>query len=177
MCEDERSIIDVNSLPGGGKWELEVLGYSSLDFIEKMAYLSFTDYMWNAIFHQPVGYNPRHPTQAMTGILHDGVCAYIPKRWRKVLYLFIGIGTGLDRIHGVDAFFYLNGEIVTLDTTINPSKKHNADFLLTPRNVDIHRRTIVSELMRDISRLLVYRHEQMLAGLHRESSHLSRRIW
>src|SRR4051812_23836929 len=116
-------VLDISSLPSGRKWELQVLGFTVADreFARPMQYHEFDSYLMQVMLHQPVNYNPRCPRSGMTSELYDSVRNYLPKKWRKFLSLYIALGLGLDRVHGVDAFFYLNGVSVTLDLTTNTS--------------------------------------------------------
>src|ERR1035437_4612691 len=161
--------LEISSLPKGRKWELDVLGYCPIEFSREMYYWEFTSYLWNAISDQPEGYDPRlgydpnDPLKCMTGQLFDGVRRHIPGRWREFLRLYIALGTGLDRVHGVDALFFLNDTYVTMDATLDMSKRKGADFLLTPQNIDIEKNIISETLVHSIAKRLVHRYELKLA--------------
>ncbi|SRR6056297_1359886 len=56
--------------------------------------------------------------------------------WNKLL-LYNAVSSPLDYYHGVDCFFEFEGEIVTIDLTVNPSKViYKADLVLHPDDLE-----------------------------------------
>lgn len=88
-------------------------------------------------------YNPSNPKVAMTGVIWSAVKRYLPRRvggeTSGPLNLYIAIGkTSFDWDYGVDAFFWWEGALVTIDASVyvKPDSKLKADFLLNPWDLD-----------------------------------------
>src|SRR5579872_3883383 len=125
--------IDLSSLYPGRQFEINTLGYTPITgYIPP--YAEFNDSMWWVVSHQPEDYDFRRPTGGLNEELFELVAERLPKKWRKFLYLFIAVGSSFDQYHGIDAFFYLNGVIVSIDVTTDLSKTGKADFIVTPMN-------------------------------------------
>jgi hypothetical protein len=74
-------------------------------------------------------WNPRQPI-LLGKHLHEAVAQVLTPELRKHLRLFNSLGTHLDAA-GVDGFFELGGDIVTIDLTTRSGKEYSADQLVT----------------------------------------------
>ena len=75
----------------------------------------------------------------------------LPRRWRNFLRLYVSVGSSFDWWHGIDAFFYVNDRIVTLDVTLNRSKGFKADFRVTKSEMDPEKGRIAQGLAEKIA--------------------------
>lgn len=147
----------------GRKFEIACLGYCPPDG-PPARYQEFEPSKWWAIYHQPEDYDPRHPTGGLNDELYDRVYGFLPRRWRHFLNLYIAVGTSFDQWHGIDAFFFLNDAIVTIDVTTDLFKRSfKADFLVTEKEMDPVEGRVSDALASKIANLLIRRCQQRRA--------------
>jgi len=101
----------------GQEVEEAVLGHA---LVKGKHYLPFRKSMRVVMAHQP--WDPSDPGTRFTNDLHASVALALGLEEWSELKFFTAIGSQLDWFHGVDCFFSLRGEIVTIDVTIDPRK-------------------------------------------------------
>jgi len=86
-------------------------------------------------------YNPADPNErwGMAGQVLSAVKKHLPRRVRGKrvgpIFLYPSLGTGLDTFYGVDAFFYWNNMVVTVDASTRFKSKDPADIALGLRRL------------------------------------------
>lgn len=141
-----------NSYEGytGGLLEEEVFGRCRGDW-DGETYLSFRDSLEYAKNNQPVGWRVSDPASRFAGDLFSLVALKLGLDDWSELKLYGAVGTPLDIFHGVDGFFEYNGEIFTIDLTLNQHKdSYKADIVINPETSDLE--VVADEIASSMSR-------------------------
>ncbi len=106
-------------------------------------------------------YNPSNPRTGQSHKVWESVKNFLPTEEsgkKEPLHFYMSIGrNSLDYWHGVDAFFVWRGTFVTIDLSLGRKKYPSADFILTPADMNDHKRLLV--FGRKAADLLIKRHE------------------
>ena len=118
-------------------------------------------------------YNPSDPTWGKTRLIWKSVRRALPRRVYGSVspppFLYISVGqTSLDFWHGVDAFFWWQGVLVSIDVSLILQKEIKADLLVTPEDLTPEG---LSRLGRKIAELLK---ERRRVHLRERDSHKKR---
>ncbi|MBP6858395.1 MAG: hypothetical protein KBC33_01020 [Candidatus Pacebacteria bacterium] len=109
-----------NSGETGHIAEEEFLGTCRVSWDGKM-YVSYRDAMNMARDNQAD--NPSAPRLAGARMLHKAVAHELGISDSAELKLYSAVGTPLDRLHGVDAWFEFKGIVITIDVTMSEQKE------------------------------------------------------
>lgn len=93
----------------------------------------FEEGVEEAIRNQPRGWNPRRPRTKLAGKLYQLVRQELGDA--RGLALYSSVGTSLDFFHGTDGFFRWRGAVVTLDLTVQRSKRRYSADVLIPHHM------------------------------------------
>ena len=116
----------------GRLFEEEVLGEIHLSWDGYMTYRDSVKYVKE---HQE--WDPTDPSTDKANDLHALVAIDLDLEDFDELKLYNALDTPMDYFHGVDCFFEFEGEIVTIDLTVNPSKiTYKADLVLHPDDLE-----------------------------------------
>lgn len=150
----------LTELSRGFQFEITVLG-AACKFEQPPEYRNWEGSFSEVLQREVSQYNPAQPTGGLTPQMIEGVRQFLPRKQRRHLRLYLALATSLDYWHGVDAFFYYHGAIVTLDVASYPKPEKKADFLITPAGLvppESEKPTGFStDLLRDIAYLLIER--------------------
>lgn len=101
-------------------------------------FFKFSDSVEYAKNNQPSSWRLSDPEPRFAGDLFATVAQGLGLDDWSELKLYGAVGTPLDIFYGVDAFFEYEGEIITIDVTLNKNKEvYKADFVVNPETTDL----------------------------------------
>jgi hypothetical protein len=119
-------------------------------------YFSYRRSLQIARESQPRGWDPCDPHIQAANDLHYFVFEAMGIEEIESLKLYTALNTPLDYYHGVDCFFEFNGEVVTIDLTLNLNKPDvKADVRIDDQIIDDDkniRENYMKELAREIAK-------------------------
>lgn len=116
----------------GRLFEEEILGEIHVSWDGYMTYNRSLEY---AKEHQE--WDPSDPETPKANDLHALVAIALNLEDWSNLKFYNAVDTPMDYFHGVDCFFEFDGEIVTIDLTVNPHKReYKADLIVHPDDLE-----------------------------------------